>query len=588
MSRAGSAFPQIDASLLLPLAQSLDYDLYQDVGGMLTRNHAFWSALLPATSRGGDALVLENRLGALTVQLARSFRRVYSLSASTEDAEMTRQLLAKTAIANVNVLTPHDMERADLSGLRAVVVFGSSVSANGKAAVPASLVDCICASADAWLASDGVLVIADNNALSYRRWKLRDRRRAAIGRWSISSLIQQARRAGRQIRCFVNRGELTMRLLPPPEYMSVEDSNGTVGLTLKERLLHSRWGKHRWPSYLCFQSRQLSQSKTVLDDIVCASGIGARAGWAATDTVEVKRLIAGHGDIAIAIVGPAVRPDADVIMRLPSSVQGVRRCEANAAALRHLAGTSLATQVPHLLGVGTYADQAYYAETRCPGAQAEDAGVSSDAALNAACTLLASFHRHTAARSVLSPELCDEIVGANFSGLRMQSEPVGQARLDAIQTWLTSQLTGRSIYIGFTHGDFKLGNLLFAEGTSRPCIIDWDCSRLRGFPFLDYLMLLTYKIGGDLGGRLGSAYIDHILPWRLAPADARIGDQVLGAMDVAREEFLALRVLLWFSILRDRQETFLKFHPVWRASNVMTVLDHMETEIDRIDRGRQQ
>lgn len=581
-----SALPDASANLLQPLAQSLDYATYFHMAAALTRNHVFWSSLLPATAGGTEVLVLENRLGALTLRLARMFRHVYSVPATAADADTMLRLLAGAGIRNVRIVAADDIERNVPVGLGAVVLFGpfeSETLAAGNAGP--LLAERLQANAERWLAPDGILVAADNNAWSYRRWKGGSAPHAVPGKWSVWSFVRRARRKRAHIDCFVNRGELTLHLFPPPELVPLDTPVNTGGVRLKERILHSRWGRRAWPSYLCLCSREPDRGAAGLVRIVRGSGVGENVGWGRDNALTVKRLIAGHGGITVAIIGPSTRHDSDVVVRLPGSADGVRRCENNIAALRHMADTCLAAHVPRALAVGTQEQQRYYIETRCPGWDTETAGIAANTALDAAFALLWSFHKGATEQRRLSPGAYDEVAGINFADLRPFLEPAHQTRLDAIQAWVKTALCARPMRMGFTHGDFKLGNLVFADPTAAPYIIDWDCSHPRGFPLLDYLTLLSYKLGHQLKGRLQRAYEDQMLPWRLPPSDARLGERVVDALGVNEKEFLALRTLLGFAFLRDRHDRFVKYHPTWRASHALPILDGVEREIERMERS---
>lgn len=583
---AFSALPDASADLLQPLARSLDYPTYFHMAAALTRNHVFWSSLLPATVGAAEVLVFENRLGALTLRLARMFRQVYSIPATTADAETMLRLLANAGANNVRIVAADDIERSVPVGLGAIVLFGPFESGASKTGdTGRQLAERLRVNAERWLARDGILVTADNNAWSYRRWKRRSPQHVVPGRWSVWSLVRRARRQRAHIDCFVNRGELTLHLFPPPELAPLDAPVETGGASLKERILHSRWGRRMWPSYLCLCSRASDPGAVGLMRIVHASGVGENVGWARDSTLAVKRLIAGHAGITVAIVGPSTRHDGDVVVRLPGSADGMRRCDNNIAALRHLADTCLAAHVPRPLAAGMQDQQRYYIETRCPGWDSETAGIAANTALDAAFALLWSFHEGATEKRPLSPKAYDEVVGINFGDLRPFLEPAHQTRLDAIEAWVKAALLARPLLMGYTHGDFKLGNLLFSGQPARPYVIDWDCSQPRGFPLLDYLTLLSYKVGHQLSGRLQRAYEDHVLPWRLPPSDARLGERVVDALGVNEHEFLALRTLLGFTFLRDRHDRFVKFHSTWRAGHALPILDGVEREIERMERG---
>src|SRR5205807_2642032 len=115
-----------------------------------------------------------------------------------------------------------------------------------------------------------------------------------------------------------------------------------------------------------------------------------------------------------------------------------------------------------------------------------------------AASAISVLHEATAASVVADRALVERWVDVHVTELAQRApRRAGVAvRLERLREELHAALIGRTFRVGWIHGDYWLGNLLFdeAEGTSpRPTgIVDWETAAPLEHPIHDVLHLLLY------------------------------------------------------------------------------------------------
>lgn len=570
-----------DVSGLKLLGQRLDYPSYLRLAGALTRDHAFWDGLLPPFA-DGEALVLENRVGAVSLGLADRFRTIHCLPATGVDVDVVSRRVQRSSRRNVRVVTLDIVQRLPERSLSAVVMLAPSVSIRaGESAETKTNAEILLAGCARWLRPDGVLLVADNNRMSYHRWLLR-RGDSEPGFWAMTTLARQlAQRGLTYQRHLSNRTELPAELWPPPEFLAVDavEPRPIGANAVKEVVLNSKRLRHRWPSFLCTFAR--APVTSAWEEVVRASETDARMGWPAGVPFRLKRLIAGNAEVAIGIVGPAARHDLDVVVRMPRGDLGRARCMTNARALAQLADTTMAEYVPRAVVSGEWAGQGYHIETRCRGGPLLSDRIDAGDAIRMVCRQWLDFQLTSRERTSLTTDDYSALVGRLFADIRRYLDHgADHDRLAALEEWLRRALLDQPLPLVYGHGDFKLGNLLFDRHCALTAIIDWDRAVARGLPLLDHLLLLIYQLRHRVGG-LQKAFVQHILPWQLAPGDAWFGEEPAARLAVTERQFLALRVVLWLQILSEHFSVIHKLHDTWRQDVVSQTLTDIEAHLAR-------
>ncbi len=286
---------------------------------------------------------------------------------------------------------------------------------------------------------------------------------------------------------------------------------------------------------------------------------------------------------------PTVSDNAAVLVHTPEGENGVLKLAATskgAAGLRreHVVLTRLLSEerlgpwrdlLPIPLDAGELANGAFLLTSRLPGENAwqvppDLSRLLSPAAVNA----IAPLHRATSSVRVLDSILLERLVDEPVGRLRMavrRMEPV-----DRLAAFLHEQLTGRPVTLGWTHGDYYLGNLLVGPVGQVTGIVDWSGAREDDLPVLDIAFwLLTVPRAGqprEFGARVASR-LDRGRCWQTAEADL-LTSRAYSAQ-VSGETLL---MLAWLRHVTDNLAKSDRYaaSPVWVRRNVAPVLDRVD------------
>ncbi len=272
-----------------------------------------------------------------------------------------------------------------------------------------------------------------------------------------------------QIRNATNR--LSLRLLPPA---------GSVW---------RRWG-HR---------RDLARTGALVPAIL--SMVEEESGMPLAAARVHRTAWTPSGVVVISIAQPSQPPT--VVLKLPQSPNGVASLERQAAALTALLTDSRlgdwGALLPQPLATGDIDGQFFLAERALPGREARFLLHDPAACLrvhDAAIAGISQFHRRTASTVTVDGDLLERWVDRPLAIIRRSSVLLPMAghvnrHLQEIEQELHSELLGRSVRIGWIHGDFWVSNLLVTAGGSRLTgIVDWERSAPDELPTHDLVQLL--------------------------------------------------------------------------------------------------
>lgn len=223
--------------------------------------------------------------------------------------------------------------------------------------------------------------------------------------------------------------------------------------------------------------------------------------------------------------------------------------------------------LPRVLGAGEGAAGAYLLTSRLPGEPAEgDAIAATEAALNA----IAPLNRLGGCQAAVGEELLARWVTTPGEALRAAlSGPLRQAALAQLLTELRCDLAGRTVLLGWVHGDFHPGNLLLAHDGAVTGIIDWAQARGDDLAVLDiaHWLLTTDPHAGRR--QLGRRVSDRLAATSWTPDE-------LSRLPVGPDQ-LPGRTILLLAWLRHAANNLTKStryarSPVWIRGNVDPVL----------------
>jgi hypothetical protein len=200
-----------------------------------------------------------------------------------------------------------------------------------------------------------------------------------------------------------------------------------------------------------------------------------------------------------------------------------------------------------------------------------------DAAIAAACAAIDDIHRRTATLTTIDDAWLERWVRHPASLLRLTARTLmsRDARLAAIDRFVQRQRSywlGRTVSLGYYHGDFSPGNLLYREATADPVvngIIDWDRTGWDGPQGYDACHLMLAVRRNDTGKQIGEIVRELLLspdPRTLAPPAFGFADDP----DALRAKL----GLTWLKLVTGNIEKSRKFaaNRLWSAANVERVL----------------
>ena len=145
--------------------------------------------------------------------------------------------------------------------------------------------------------------------------------------------------------------------------------------------------------------------------------------------------------------------------------------------------------------------------------------------------------------------------------------------------WLRQSLLGLELEVGWTHGDFHLGNVLIGDFDDHVVgVVDWGRAESDGLTVLDGFTLIILERAKSAGEEISSFVLELLRDVELPLAD-RAHFDVLGELQalLSRESSVDLRCLLMLTWLKHvannlKNEDRTRSHALWRLRTVDLVL----------------
>lgn len=206
-----------------------------------------------------------------------------------------------------------------------------------------------------------------------------------------------------------------------------------------------------------------------------------------TKQKKIEQIIIGKPNTIIILLG-------DVILRFPNDSLSRVRCRMGKRALNALRQTVISDVVPKFICMKNNGGKECFCESRIEGVSYVKAGKKGSDLIEKAAAFLAKFHCETAELTLIDENNFKFLFGRDFKRLSKFLPYDYKTKLSRLENYFRKMIIGKKIMIVFSHGDYKIENIMFDPNTKEiNGIIDWDLSRRKGLPLLDLLYLLGYE-----------------------------------------------------------------------------------------------
>jgi hypothetical protein len=254
--------------------------------------------------------------------------------------------------------------------------------------------------------------------------------------------------------------------------------------------------------------RRLAEARALVPRLLGQDSAGLAA--CGRSTVIARSQLTSTNVAVIFLACPGELPCA--VLKLPMTMQateGLKRETGMLSALR--ADDRLGDWrrlIPLPLASGTLDGRRYRVDATLGGRTVLDRLTGDKTAqrlLEAAADTIDVLHRVTSTTVEVDRPLAMRWIDEPVDTLLSRGGARGlEAQLHALRDELHHALAGRRLRVGWIHGDYWLGNLLFDGSESHPRgVVDWDAAGEPELPIIDLLHLLLYtrcwRTGRDLG-----------------------------------------------------------------------------------------
>jgi hypothetical protein len=221
-----------------------------------------------------------------------------------------------------------------------------------------------------------------------------------------------------------------------------------------------------------------------------------------------------------------------------------RRREQEAQVLAALAALppAMAQRVPRLVDRFHVDGHECFVLSRLPGLTLEADVAPLGPVTASAVEFLVGLSLHAATPLPLDGPLFDEVFGGIFSAAA-QGVPALQADFAQLRQCLAPRLLGRTLPIGWCHGDFKVENVTYDPATLRVAgVLDWEHASPRGLSYIDLLYLLLYNRMIRQSDWM-DAFRALVIERRLTPEEAQLEQRFLSGTGTAADLVPALAAM---------------------------------------------
>jgi aminoglycoside phosphotransferase (APT) family kinase protein len=297
------------------------------------------------------------------------------------------------------------------------------------------------------------------------------------------------------------------------------------------------------------------------------------------DQPLARYYVRGHG-VTVLVAGT---PGAGGrIVRLPIDLIAEESCGRHHRALRGIVAdlrvpAAMRALFPAPLGEGKLSGHAYFVESALPG----DTGRlfyarpvrRYERAIASGAGVLSALRRATERPVTIDDDEFERLCGRWLSELEHCVDAERRPVLDRVGHVLRHALIGRTVPLGWYHGDYDFANLLYGPRDEVSGIIDFDLFDPRGLPLVDHMVLLARRPVRHGKVDFGALFLNSILPRAFPPFEGSLMEREIAAVGADDDLYRALALFAWLDHVRLRRRSWLVRSPRWRRDNVDVVLD---------------
>lgn len=461
---------------------------------LFSSKQCVWKLLLPGDFES-DLFVVDTSLGAVPLDLSKSYKRVIACSWYSGSAELIRKRVAEAGAENVHVLgrfDPVELKRLGCRiGVSLIIITHDMLTAFGEKAVMDHIASVLAAvgesSSSRW---SSIFVFPQDIRSGFPMNVLKLVRRKGM---SSQALCEMSAFYGLRFGATFNCRSLPESIaeIDTKNFLSPYRGNGT-----------SPDGRRKW--YGSLHKAALKLPFTYPSQVLLLSREKAHPIWmdgflshlkAVTGSdFQVRKYFSGNPCTLILELHDHSGFHGICRMPLGRGTINLKRVTNNYAALEKLeACRAVSGLTPKPIACGIYQGQEYFIESFLAGSKVNLTSQNHPGIYRIIRPALFSFYRDAGQDTVISEAVFQTLVGDSLEMLqRYARDNSDRIKIQELRDALKGMLHDTHVRLPLTHGDFKIENMMFGpDGLSG--IIDWDLSSLPGLPFLDLLYLYGYS-----------------------------------------------------------------------------------------------
>jgi hypothetical protein len=217
------------------------------------------------------------------------------------------------------------------------------------------------------------------------------------------------------------------------------------------------------------------------------------------------------------------------------------------------------------------------------GRATADDPIATEVLMSEALEVIGEFHRLTATRRQVDARVLAAIVERPIDIVRANTSAglfhFRARSLDRLAAWLRSSLVGLDLEIGWTHGDFHLGNVLIDDSGRRVVgVIDWGRAESDGLTVLDGFTLVVLERATATGQEIGSYLLELLNDVEQSVLERVHGETLRELQGLLKTDsnidVRCVLLLTWLKHVANnlKNEDRTRAHALWRLRNVDLVL----------------